>query len=134
MDSWSLDDRLIEGDTDPGRIEDGKLLGAPGFCGQRTIGVNHTLCLILGIEVLDMLDVNTEAGLLGDRAVMVATEKNFDGITGDDCHLSGLPLGMSGRKAKFLLIEGECDIDITARWNQRAQIPQDRSAWHNVSF
>jgi hypothetical protein len=109
---WALDDRFIEGDTDPGRIEDSKLLGAPGFRGQLPIGVKHTLCLILSIELLDVLDVNTATGLLGDRAVRIATEKNFDGIALNDRHLSGLSLFIPGRKTKFLLIEGERGIDI----------------------
>jgi hypothetical protein len=55
------------------------------------MGVNHTLCLILSLELLDVLDVNTAIGLLGDRAVSVTAEKNFDGITGDDCHLREFP-------------------------------------------
>jgi hypothetical protein len=122
MYDWALDDRLVEGDTDPGTIEDGKLLSPPRFRSQLPIGVNHTLCLILGIEVLDMLNMNTETGLLGDISVIVATEKNFDGITGDDCHLSGLPLGIPGRKTKFLLIEGEGSIDITPGWNEGAEV------------
>src|SRR5215475_9763469 len=101
---WSLSDTFIESDTYARRIEDGKFLGSPGFHGQLPIGMNHTLCLILGIEVLDMLDMDTETGLLCNISVIVATEKNFDGITGDDCHFSGLPLSIPGRKTKFLLI------------------------------
>ena len=87
------------------------------------IGVNHTLCLILSIELLDVLDVNTTTGLLGDRAVRIATEKNFDGITLSDRHLRGLSLFISGRKTKFLRIEGERGIDITPGGHQRAQVP-----------
>jgi len=129
-----LGDRLIEGDTDPSRIEDGKLLGSPGFHGQLPIGVNDPLGLILGIEVLDVLDVNTETGLLSDIAVIIATEKNFDGIAGDDCHLGGLSLRILGCKAKALYIEGEGSLDITPSRNEGAQISQDGYVGHHVSF
>jgi hypothetical protein len=117
-----LGDRLIEGDADPGRIEDGKFLGSPGFRGQLPIGMDDPLRLILGIEGLDVLDVNTETGLLGDISVIVTTENNFDGITGDDCHLGGFSLGKPGRKTKFLRIEGERGIDITPGGNEGAEV------------
>jgi hypothetical protein len=84
--------------------------------------------------VLDVLDVDTETGLLGDISVMVATEKNFDGIASDDCHVGGLPLGIPRGKTELLHIEGEGGIDITPGWNKRAQIPQDRYVWHHSSF
>jgi len=94
------------------------------------MGVNHTLCLILSIELLDVLDVNTETGLLGDISVSVAAEKNFDGIALNDRHLSGLSLFILGRKAKVLHIEGEGRFDITPSGNERTQVSQDRSVLH----
>jgi hypothetical protein len=84
--------------------------------------------------LLDVLDVNTETGLLGDISVIVAAEKNFDGITCDDGHLGGLSLCIPGRKAKLLHIEGEGSIDITPSGNERAQISQDGCVGHHVSF
>jgi hypothetical protein len=39
----------LEGDTDAHRIEDGKLLGSPGFRGQRTIGMDDPLLSLLAI-------------------------------------------------------------------------------------
>jgi hypothetical protein len=96
--------------------------------------MNDALCLILTIEVLDVLDVNTETGLFCDISVLVAAEKNFDGITCDDCHLGGLSLGIPRRKTKLLHIEGEGGIDITPGGNEGAQVSQDGYAGHDVSF
>jgi hypothetical protein len=134
VNSGSLDDRLIEGETDARRIEDGKLLGSPGFHGQLTVGMYDPFRLILGIELLDVLDVNTETGLFRDISVSVAAEKNFDRIALNDGHLGGLPLGIPGRKTELLHIEGERGIDITPSGNEGAEIPQDRCVRHDVSF
>jgi len=131
---WALGDRLIEGGTDTGRVEDGKFLGSPGFRGQLTVGVNDAVSLILGIELFDVLDVDTETGLFRYISVIVAAEKNFDHIACDDCHLGGLPLGIPGRKTKLLLIEGEANLDITPSGNEGTQVPQDRGVGHAVSF
>jgi hypothetical protein len=92
--------------------------------------MNDALCLILTIELLDVLDVNMETGLLGDISVIVATEKNFDGIACNNCHFGGLPLGILGRKTKLLHIKSERGIDITPGRNERAQVPQDRAVVH----
>ena len=63
-----------------------------GFVVNAPLGWMTPLRVILCIEVRDVLDVNTETGLFHYISVSVATEKNFDGITGDYYHLSGLLL------------------------------------------
>ena len=113
----SLVGLLYECDAYPRRGDDGKNSRVPPRLrsSQRSVGMNATVLLTASIQHIDQLDLNPQAGPVGEMLVLVGEQMQVHAGAADKCGLGGVGITVGQFKAKGVSTEGDAFFDIASR-------------------